>query len=140
MSATLWIARVLADDSYGVASVRELSSADNATWRAGNLSAQEFVIAAPTEEGAYAIAQRILRRARARAELGAGSDAERRGYTRCLNDLAAQLDELRGRSPRPATTDLDPENIADVGRWFGREDMLDTIERWAIAMRPREES
>lgn len=123
---TLWIARVRADDAYGVASVRPAPN----NWRASPPDAPEFIVAAENEVKAEAVARRILERARARARLASADASERKGYAQALDDLASFLDEQRCRTP-------DRPSGQYAGVTEGRLDILESLERWALAMRPK---
>lgn len=128
MGDPLWIAYVRAGIDHEVARVAPAPP----DWRSRAESDDSFIVSAPTPEAAHKVASRILARARQRAQLGALATLGREGYAKCLDDLLSFVQAQRAANVTPAA---DFANLPAQGRWFGREDALADIERWAQSMR-----
>ncbi len=131
----IWIASVSPDNPFVLAGIRP--APDNVLSRSPlparpvSARAGEFLISGPDEAAARASAEKVLARAQ-RAEARAKGPSQ---DVHPLDALAAFLDELRAHTGPAPAVDLTPESVRENGIWFGREDMLDTIERWCIARR-----
>lgn len=128
-ASSLWLVRVVADADGGACTAKP-APREAIT---NGYPSDSLLVSAVDEEHALKIAGVILRARQARALVAEKNGAFREGYAFALAELRTQLEQARRPAPPP---DVTPESVEASGKWFGREDMIDHLERWALAVAP----